>query len=179
MNVLRCRPFNISDAMILVAATAISLPLMPPYWVDCLKAISQGNLGPDAILGVANSSTAILVPSTLAMLLLRLRQPRPAFRRLRNQPGLMACLTAAITATITLIFFFVEFNSYVNADFRVSFFQINSYVAPSVVGSWLTLLLGGRWKAEPGWIDQLGRCLGWLWIVSFLVSTTIYSLHLD
>jgi hypothetical protein len=35
----------------------------------------------------------------------------------------------------------------------------------AVAGVWLALLLVGRWKAEPSWIDRLGRALGCLWIV--------------
>jgi hypothetical protein len=30
---------------------------------------------------------------------------------------------------------------------------------------WATLALGGRWRAEPSWIDRLGRIVGVAWMV--------------
>jgi hypothetical protein len=43
------------------------------------------------------------------------------------------------------------------------------YAAAAVAGAWLVLALAGWWRPEPGWIDRLGRVLGFLWIVPYLV----------
>lgn len=46
-------------------------------------------------------------------------------------------------------------------------------VGLSISASWMTLLLGRRWRAEASWIDRLGRALGVLWI---LISILIVGL---
>ena len=38
-------------------------------------------------------------------------------------------------------------------------------IGSAVAVSWLILWLGGGWRAEPSWIDRLGRLLGVFWIV--------------
>jgi hypothetical protein len=38
-------------------------------------------------------------------------------------------------------------------------------LARAVVVAWVILLLSGRWRSEPSWIDRLGRALGVFWIV--------------
>jgi hypothetical protein len=40
---------------------------------------------------------------------------------------------------------------------------------------WIVLAAAGVWQSEPGWIDRAGRCLGWYWIVSGIIS--IYGLR--
>jgi hypothetical protein len=34
----------------------------------------------------------------------------------------------------------------------------------SVALTWLVLILSGRWAADRGWLDRLGRFLGLCWI---------------
>ena len=34
----------------------------------------------------------------------------------------------------------------------------------AVGAAWLLLVVSGRWRAEPVWIDRLGRALGIFWI---------------
>jgi hypothetical protein len=31
--------------------------------------------------------------------------------------------------------------------------------------SWFTLVLTGRWRPEPSWVDRWGRALGCSWII--------------
>jgi len=46
-----------------------------------------------------------------------------------------------------------------------------AFSAASAVGSaWLILFVGGRWRAEPGWIDRFGRLLGAVWLVPIPLS---------
>ncbi len=35
-----------------------------------------------------------------------------------------------------------------------------------VAGSWLALILAGRWRPERNWLDRAGRTLGWFWILA-------------
>jgi hypothetical protein len=34
-----------------------------------------------------------------------------------------------------------------------------------VVVAWITLVLVGRWRPEPTWLDRLGRAVGIVWIL--------------
>ena len=55
--------------------------------------------------------------------------------------------------------------------------------AGTAVGAvWVSLLLGGRWKAERSWIDRLGRVIGIGWMALALVyyagvDWVLFSFH--
>jgi hypothetical protein len=47
-----------------------------------------------------------------------------------------------------------------------SFWYIYSLpVGPAVAASWIALRLMRRWRPERGWIDRLGICIGWFWLI--------------
>jgi hypothetical protein len=45
----------------------------------------------------------------------------------------------------------------------------------AVAAAWMALLLTGRWRAEPSWIDRAGRILGVLWI-GYFIGLRLWSL---
>jgi hypothetical protein len=54
---------------------------------------------------------------------------------------------------------------------------------PTLIGlavsvSWMTMLVGRRWRAEPSWVDRLGRSLGVFWIMGGLAVTVLGLLML-
>ena len=101
------RKFTLLDAVILLAATAIGLAGVREYF-DMLFTQSfrlpSGGWTPGAILGhiprVLEILFPLLVAWTPAVLVLRLRRPRPVLRRLFLQPGASAC--GAITLALVL-----------------------------------------------------------------------------
>ena len=97
--------------------------------------------------------TGPLLGLTLAMLMLRLRQPRPPLVTLLRQPGFVACLAAPLG-----VFVFIEAN-YLGGDFRP-----HPTVAGLILGAWAILAVSRRWEAEAGWIDRLGRLVGAAWL---------------
>ena len=52
---------------------------------------------------------------------------------------------------------------------RYFYLALSANTATAVASSWVTLLIGGRWRADPGWSDRLGRFLGALWIAAFFL----------
>ena len=38
------------------------------------------------------------------------------------------------------------------------------HIGFAVAGAWFALLLSGRRRPEPTWLDRLGRAIGWLWL---------------
>lgn len=89
INSSQSRPFNIGDATIIVALTAIGL------WgvriIYHLYSLSNLDFFTIFFLGMP-----ILMALTLGFLIIRLRSPRPNRRRLMRQPGFVACITIAI-----------------------------------------------------------------------------------
>jgi len=109
---------------------------------------------------------------TLAVLALALRRPRPPRRRLLRRPGTLAGLAwmasffaVALVSPPTLFRW-----SGLLPPFDWQGWWVLTWLAlPKAAGfavaiSWLTLTLSGRWVADRGWPDRLGRLLGSCWI---------------
>ncbi|WP_435019072.1 hypothetical protein TA3x_001068 [Tundrisphaera sp. TA3] len=123
----------------------------------------------------------LLATWSLSLLVLRLRSPRPRGPRLWRQPGFTASVAAVFIAGIngliglaTMIHYFgVTAASKVllcgESSIWLRCFLPNAEDAPQVgtaiAAAWFILALSGRWKAEPGWIDRLGRVVGALWLI--------------
>ena len=45
-----------------------------------------------------------------------------------------------------------------------TWFALPRVAGYSVALTWLVLILSGRWAADRGWLDRLGRFLGLCWI---------------
>ena len=118
----------------------------------------------------------VLVPFcwawTLAILALRVRKPRPRLRRLACQPVAIACCSAAFALVPALVgLLCLALISSIESEspqweriLGCSFILVPALTGFAVLGSWGTLLLGRRWRAEPSWLDRAGRVLGLYWI---------------
>ena len=168
-----CRRFNLGDAMILVAASALGLALARMYLPRFFPSfggvafgqligstpwsatLSRSDVLVTILVMVLGASILFTLCGTLAFLIVRLRRPRPPLRDVALQPGVVACWAI-------LIAFCVE------------------QVAPSLLVypvaiplAWAALAMSGRWRPEPGWIDRLGRLLGICWIATGLLATVL------
>jgi hypothetical protein len=98
------RRFQLSDAIVLVAATAVGFAVVRPYYttmnlLDGSPPIPSAGRFSGWIRGVWGClvlAAPIVMAWTLAILVLRLRAPRDRFRRLIRQPGLVAGVIAAL-----------------------------------------------------------------------------------
>lgn len=107
----------------------------------------------------------VLIAATPAVLLMRLRKPRPDWRHLFRQPGAVACvmLIGAFFVGVDLTWMGVDLPR-----------RFNPGVVVGV--SWALLLASGRWQSERGWVDRLGRVVGVGWIImsiALLVETRL------
>lgn len=101
------RPFSVADGLVLIGATAVGLALVrdwgTPGWCSERMGLLWGQtLSPARrILHSAEVAASWTIPFgmslTVALAILRLRQPRPPIRRIARQPGAVACF-AALTA---------------------------------------------------------------------------------
>ena len=173
-----CRPFTLLDATILVAFTGIGLASIRWIAEDPFPNLLRSRSLAQAAERLAFwyfDGVPVLAAWTLGVLLLRLRRPRPEIRRIAHQPGFVACLAVFVClimegvtiATLTL-------SNTVVPSWELLFV---SGIGWAVGASWVCLLVSRRWRAERGWIDGVGRCLGLLWLV--LPPLGLIGLQLD
>jgi hypothetical protein len=164
----RCRPFKLIDAMILTAATAAWIAQMRPLWKELQivgMAIRTG-IPWQVYAGTVHSALNIaLLVLAVAYPLIRLVPPRPPRSDLIFQPGMLllglliglAILLMALSAFVPLVA------------------PTNMIIALALGLSWHAACRRYRSRAEPGWIEGLGRSVG----VGLVVSTAaIYPLYL-
>ena len=172
----RCRPFTTADAMTLIAALAIGFAAVRGRWeVDVEQSWnSEHPIYYTAFLLILRSGPFWLA-LTIACGVIRLREPHPPFRRLRDQPGAVACFAVAAVLPVLLLINVVSFA--VNRErtltqlIQVEWMQ--THFPPAVLAAWALLRIGKRWRPEPGWIDVLGMVLGGGWIATFVLVLTM------
>lgn len=170
------RRFTIADGMILVAASAVGLLLVREYAAS-LHIVYRRASASRLLEVVEGVSECLAAAGMVALIPIRLQRPRPGLRRLARQPGFAAC--CALAAVLALGFLqglvLVLFRDVQKAwggtwPFQQLWEIGVAFRGPfAVAGAWLVLLLSGRWRAEPSWVDRLGRFLGMVWLVWPLV----------
>ncbi len=171
------RRFSISDGMILVAASAVAAWLVNAYWPGFVRAMAfaqQQMRGERGLWVIRLFSwlygpiSCVAVPMMAALVALRFEPPRPSIRRLARGPGFAAGM-AGIASLLPGLAWFAAVRhrpGFRRPDaFEQVWLLITSWTAASVAGAWLALILMRRWRAEPHWIDRLGRLLGAYWLV--------------
>ena len=183
------RRFRLLDGMILVAATAAGLALtgliqadggLQGYWAlivsdigDLMQNRDPVRLGAK-VFDLGFDLIMICAPMVamwgIALIPIRVSGARPRWRRLVRQPGMMA--VCASTLAVGLIGLFCVFKRLVASDILLfsNWMLVESVllIGVAVAASWMTLILGGRLRAEASWIDRLGRAIGFFWILSGL-----------
>jgi hypothetical protein len=107
------RKFQLSDAIVLVAATAVDFTIAWPYY-ETMNLLNGKPAIPSAgqfsgwirsVFGCLMLAAPVVMAWTLALLALRLRRPRDRWRSLVRQPGLVAGLMAVVVLLGRLIGF--------------------------------------------------------------------------
>jgi hypothetical protein len=181
----RERPFTLFDAMVLIAATAVAL-LPFRLFLSGFAGLSESLSVAHRIVEAVFVTDALICPLalslSLALWVLRLRQPRPGLPRVFRQPGMAASTSILVYLlfflTATLISLFL--NYFANGIFSHHMFtQMNfvvwililpmSMMGITVSAVWIVLWLIGAWRPEPSWIDRAGRVVGIYWVANSLL----------
>lgn len=188
------RPFTILDGMILVAAVACAFGLHRAV-VDAVHSHAYNTFAmvsrlQDLSQRVLEVEFPLLVTLTPAVLVMRLRRPRPRWRRLLRQPGMVACCAAILPIAGALLglrqfFRFLSDTTVIDRgdiiSYRIGpplgvlFGSVGAPVGFWVLGAWLILALSGRRRPEKSGIDRVGRLVGIGWI-SITVMTALSNL---
>ncbi|MGO9914164.1 MAG: hypothetical protein ACLQIB_05540 [Isosphaeraceae bacterium] len=131
-------------------------------------------------LVIQESSQAVvpfLAAWTTALLLLRLRRPRPRIRRALFEPGATACVAATVVIAVQAAWI----SALLAAGSRIIhlstvFEGYAQQVSFGVLAAWTVLAVSGRWRNEPTWIDRAGRVMGVTWILITAVHWGSYFL---
>ncbi|CAN5668928.1 hypothetical protein BH23PLA1_BH23PLA1_28840 [soil metagenome] len=170
--------------MILVAATAAGLAWARDDWVMAARALEMPR-GPVGIEPLpmefarrlqlfTKGASRLLACSSIAVLIVCLRPPRPRRASLLFQPGLLAvAMATAYTATNAVNFLLALL---IRAKYKPSWTDYAGQAVPayetakSIMAAWLILAISGLWRPEPSWIDRLGRLIGLSWIALLIAA---------
>jgi len=177
------RQLRLIDAMGLIAVVSLALLMTRSYLrcfsvLDYLVSTEPGNvrvMGPREWLYACVPTLVVL---SAALWPLRLARPVYRFRRTARLPGLAVSYAAWAALLFALVRSFFDLLTYLGmtafpdvgvltpGDVLVlRVVAMKDMIGSAVAVSWLILWLGGWWRAEPSWIDRLGRLLGVFWVV--------------
>jgi hypothetical protein len=180
------RRFTVGDLMILVAATAAALALMmvPLDQVSPIEIVHDFFERPkggwevrEVLNRIAQFTLWPVFPFiaswTVALLALWLRWPRHSRRRLGRQPGAMAAIVGTVAVGLATALGVVTSLTF-DPDLERGFMRtsdLGSILAGAMIlGGWIAMAVGGRWRPEPDWLDRFGRLLGVIWVVTGLLG---------
>lgn len=187
------------DAVLLVGSAAIGLGMfqwahrsMFQGWIWMLDhgLPARGDWRAVNLVVTCSDTMVLLIPLaapwTFLLLFLRMRPPRPRWRQIWRQPGMLACLAMLAGWCWSLLAVLAAFDATQIAlpsrggspfQWTQKFLSdgVFMYVGLAVAASWLSLWISGRWRRSADWIDFMGRVVGVLWIViGFVWSVRAY-----
>lgn len=189
------RAFSLADSLILVAATGLGLGLiraiaslsdLSGLWQDIYR-VWTGDPNSRQILEVTAACLLVagqpfLAAWTAAVLVLRMRQPRPPRRHLLTQPGTMACLsgTCAIGLAVLVsgalwVLARLSGGSIHEVNLAYVLIYASTQVGAAILWTWVTMALLGHWRPEAHWLDRVGRFLGALWILTAIAGAIVMT----
>ena len=179
--------------LILVAATAVACGLMLgieritegqiSWWafrdLVTAKQLASLSTGETIQLAITGTFLAILLALpfaamwTLALIPIRLLGAQAPIPTADSSAGDRAALAAALALILAGIPFGLVFWLDANDNEIILLLAVPTYPGLAVLVSWMTLLVGRRWRAEPSWVDRLGRAAGVFWIAAGLFITGV------
>jgi hypothetical protein len=190
------RKFSIADGLILIAGIAAGMALVRVT----NPAITPGQIR-DAFLNprggwtlvtafelILETSVLFVIPFvaawTPACLIVQVTGSR--WRRLRRQPGFVACLIAStvtlttVAVAVALIAASVWDTSTSGGDYYVKAHLLGGVLAGSgVLWGWVTMRLCGVCRPVPTWKDRLGRFTGAVWVAMAAISSCYLAMVLS
>ena len=170
----RCRPFRLVDAIILIAAAAVAMAPMYAVWNQLHRwkvemDIEEGLPWQIYAGSVHTGLNIALLMLAVAYVVMRLIPPRPPRSDLIRQPGML--FLGLLIGLGLVLFLFVALSAFVPLVAGT-----NMIIALVLGLSWGAACRRYRSRAEPGWIEGLGRTVGVGLVVSIAVTYPLYLL---
>jgi hypothetical protein len=169
------RRFLVSDAMVLIAATAVALGGYR-WLIDAWRREHASHMI-DLKFQMIVPTSFIALSWTLVLLPLGWREPR-RFRRERDRrPGI--AMSVAVVIHMAFEAFFLV-GTLIDRQGGPPLVHLWNYLltvalpyknAIVVAIAWTVLWRAAGWRPEPSWIDRLGRALGVFWVGAALLLT--------
>ncbi len=157
----RCRPFKLIDTLILTAASALWMARCVLFRI---KASRMGVPWFDYAIMINAGLTQAVQMLALAYVLIRLIPPRLPRSDLLRQPGM---LLLELMIGLSIVWF--ALSGYIEL-------WANMIIALALGLSWVAACRRYRSRAEPGWIEGLGRAVGVGVVVSIAAICPLYLL---
>jgi hypothetical protein len=203
MNSKRRRNFYLLDAIVLIAATAAGIAgyiavgryleqeVQPPPPARDGEVIPFTSTLPFRVHDFCRGFPCLLAASGVAVLLLKLRSPRPRLRRVFGAPGAAACLTVLVMLTVRaaelLLVWIVSVLRPLNG-FTVEWMpsaidiltSVDTAAGPGIIAVWVILAVNRTLYLSRDWLEifALAVALGWI-LLQFEtpVCNFLYSLN--
>lgn len=191
-----CRPFRLSDAMILIAVLGAGFAWFASFTGDRLKDVLPDSIDLSSPLNLIRSlalhfdavGPPVMAPVTFGPLVIRLRRPRLCWHRLGKQPGMIASLILVgvwwlCAARAMLIGYSARILDGQAQALRSAIpYGLTDYPATEVGlcvgGAWLAQSISRSWRPSRCWIDRLGIAAGILWVTSYINRRYILGVFL-
>lgn len=149
------RRFGLLDAVVLMAALGVGFWLARVGYHESLLLRSHPrNFRASLVFRLAHDlSFPCIGALSAAMIVLRLRRPRPPFADILRQPGFVGCAATTLVFAACLVSKAPDC-SVTGIVFVASF--ANAYL---IIAAWFAVLFGGCLSPEPGWLDRMARVL--------------------
>jgi hypothetical protein len=152
--------------MTLVATVALGLSLC--QYSNALEETRRSQVVHDALYYnstlkfINNHIIPYLIAGTIGYAVVRLQRPRAPWEQLARLPGTVAVTSIVLVLAWTSAWMAVHLAMGKSMPFVANPATFDDGVNPSwaVAGSWLTLLLTGRWHSDGYWLDRVGIGLG-------------------
>ncbi len=122
----------------------------------------------------------VLLSMNLCVLNLRLLRPRPPLRSLARQPGFVAGFAVALSVLYQTVLSAVgwlaappQSNAATRLNNYLQGISFPSHSAHLVILGWMILFLQRTRNRQIDWIENTGRLLGWVVILSWFVSMVL------
>jgi hypothetical protein len=166
------------------APTAEATPHGARQWLRAAWTRLTGNLALDGAMSFRYLSLFLAV-WTIAYSLLRVRSPRPAFRRLLRSPGTSAGVAVLLVLIIQFSIWLLKWLAFVCTGMDVKWLgtswdvmkEVCGVAGPAILASWLILALGRGCRLRWDWVERIGVVLALGWIVLLLEPVLLPLLH--
>jgi len=183
------RRLNVADLVVLVLAAAVGLVLvrhdLSALFTQPLDLVN-GQWVERWSLPVALSKAVTvevwLMAWATGWLVLQLRQPRAPLRRLSRRPGFFACASTALIVCVSGPLTWLIVTSRTShmsewLDRMVWAELVASQIGAAVFAGWAVLAAGGRCRLRAGWLEQVGRGIGLVWVAMLPLNLLHFFWH--